>query len=91
MKKDFCECWIYAGFRLPEIVLGKWVWDLEMMTFAEFGFWACFWERRKDAEMIKKNYKGRCQKRKMKKCKDVVRTYSNIQSAYAEVLERPCI
>ena len=47
-----------------------------------------FWERRKDAEMIKKNYKGRCQKQKMKKCKDVVRTYSNIQSAYAEVLER---
>ena len=24
-------------------------------------FGACFWERRKDAEMIKKNYKGRCQ------------------------------
>ena len=51
-------------------------------------FGACFWERRKDAEMIKKNYKGRCQKRKMKKCRDVVRTYSAIQTAYAEVLER---
>ena len=23
MKKDFCECWIYVGFRLPEIVFGK--------------------------------------------------------------------
>ena len=25
--------------------------------------------------MIKKGFKGRCQKRQMKKCKDVVRTY----------------
>jgi hypothetical protein len=32
-----------------------------------------FWERRKDAEMRKKNYQGRCQKQKMKKCKDVVK------------------
>lgn len=37
--------------------------------------------------MIKKGFKGRCQKRQMKKCKDVVRTYGAIQLAYAEVLE----
>lgn len=71
-----------------KLFLGNGIWDDGMPAFDGFGFWACFWERRKDAEMIKKNYKGRCQKRKMKKCKDVVRTYSNIQSAYAEVLER---
>ena len=71
-----------------KLFLGKWIWDSEMIAFAGFGFWACFWEKRKDAEMIKKNYKGRCQKQKMKKCKDVVRTYSHIQAAYAEVLER---
>ena len=23
-KKDFWECWIYTGFRLPETVFGKW-------------------------------------------------------------------
>ena len=29
----------------------------------------------KEVRMIKKGFKGRCQKRQMKKCKDVVRTY----------------
>ena len=37
--------------------------------------------------MIKKNFKGRCRKRILKKCKDVVRTYNEIQAAYADVLE----
>ena len=68
--------------------LGKWIWDFAMPVLHDFGFGACFWGRRKDTEMIKKNYKGRCQKQKMKKCKDVVRTYSAIQSAYAEAVER---
>ena len=31
--------------------------------------------------MKKINYKGRCEKRKVSKCKDVCRTYSKIQSA----------
>ena len=38
--------------------------------------------------MIKKNYKGRCQKIKLKKSQDVVRTYSDIQAAYAQELEK---
>lgn len=37
--------------------------------------------------MIKKGFKGRCQKRQMKKCKEVVRTYGAIQLAYAERLK----
>ena len=37
--------------------------------------------------MIKKNFKGRCRKRMLTKCKDVTRTYNDIQTAYADVLE----
>ncbi len=37
--------------------------------------------------MHKKNYKGRCEKRKLKKSKEVCRFYSNIQSAYGDVLD----
>lgn len=37
--------------------------------------------------MRKKNYKGRCQKRMLDKCKEVCRTYDGIQSAYADVLQ----
>ena len=43
---------------------------------------------KEESGMIKKGFKGRCQKRQMKKCKDVVRTYGTIQLAYAEVLEK---
>ena len=49
--------------------------------------WEHFWERKK-VRMIKKGFKGRCQKRQMKKCKEVVRTYGAIQLAYAERLEQ---
>lgn len=38
--------------------------------------------------MIKKNFKGRCKKRMLTKCKDVARTYNDIQTAYADVLEK---
>lgn len=38
--------------------------------------------------MQKKNYKGRCQKVKLSKCEDVVRTYSAIQAEYALWLEK---
>ena len=37
--------------------------------------------------MRKKNYKGRCEKKKLKKCKEVCRTYDAIASAYADVLD----
>ncbi len=37
--------------------------------------------------MRKKNYKGRCEKRNLGKCKEVCRTYDAIQSAYADVLQ----
>ena len=37
--------------------------------------------------MRKKNYKGRCEKRKLPKCEDdVCKTYDAIQYAYADVL-----
>lgn len=38
--------------------------------------------------MQKKNFKGRCQKVKLSKCEDVVRTYSAIQAGYALRLEK---
>ena len=37
--------------------------------------------------MRKKNYKGRCEKRILSKCKGVCRTYDDIQFAYAELLQ----
>lgn len=37
--------------------------------------------------MIKKGYKGRCEKRTIGKCKDICRTYSDIQYAYADILQ----
>ncbi len=37
--------------------------------------------------MLKKNYKGRCEKRTIGKCKDICRTYSPVQSAYANALQ----
>ncbi len=37
--------------------------------------------------MKKKNFKGRCVKRKLNKCDEICRTYNPIQYAYADVLE----
>ncbi len=36
--------------------------------------------------MRKKNFKGRCEKRKLPKCEDVCRTFDAIQYAYADLL-----
>lgn len=38
--------------------------------------------------MRKKNYKGRCEKRILSKCKEICRTYDGIQSAYADLLQQ---
>ena len=38
--------------------------------------------------MKKYNYKGRCVKRTVSKCIEVCRTYSQIQSAFVDVLEK---
>ena len=38
-------------------------------------------------KMHKKNYKGKCIKRKLGKCKDVCRTFCEIADAYAQKLE----
>lgn len=38
--------------------------------------------------MKRRNFKGKCEKRKLSKCKEVCRTYNPIQYAYADVLER---
>lgn len=37
--------------------------------------------------MRKKNYKGRCEKRSLSKCKGVCKTYDLIQSVYADILQ----
>lgn len=37
--------------------------------------------------MKKKGYKGRCQKRTLSKCKEICRTYDDIQYVYAELLQ----
>lgn len=37
--------------------------------------------------MRKKNYKGRCEKRSLSKCRGVCRTYSDIQYAFADKLQ----
>ena len=37
--------------------------------------------------MKKINYKGRCEKRKVSKCKDICRTYSKIQSVMVDMLQ----
>lgn len=37
--------------------------------------------------MRKKNYKGRCEKRSISKCKEICRTYDAIQYAYADILQ----
>ncbi len=37
--------------------------------------------------MRKKNFKGRCEKRKISKCSEVCRTYDAIQNAYADLLQ----
>ena len=37
--------------------------------------------------MKKKSYKGKCDKRRISKCKDVCRTYSDLQYAYSDVLQ----
>ena len=36
--------------------------------------------------MRKKNFKGRCEKRRLEKCMDLCKTYDAIQYAYAEIL-----
>ena len=36
--------------------------------------------------MRKRNFKGRCEKRKLSKCEDVCRTFDAIQYAYADFL-----
>lgn len=37
--------------------------------------------------MKKKNYKGKCEKISISKCKDVCRTYNKIQYVYANILQ----
>jgi len=43
--------------------------------------------KRKVFKMRKKNYKGRCEKRSISKCKEICRTYDAIQYAYADILQ----
>ncbi len=40
--------------------------------------------------MLKKNFKGRCEKRSLSKCDGICRTYNAIQYAYANALQENC-
>ena len=56
-------------------------------------FWENFWGffKAKKTEVIsmkKKNYKGKCQKRKVEKCAETFRAYNDIQYAYVNKLEQ---
>lgn len=42
--------------------------------------------RKKEAIMRKKNYKGRCEKRSLEKFTTICRTYDAVQYAYADIL-----
>ena len=50
-------------------------------------FWENLKTRRKDKEMRKLHYKGRCTRRKLSKCKDICRTYDKVQTVYADWLQ----
>lgn len=43
--------------------------------------------RKAGLSMRKKDYKGRCEKRSISKCRDVCRTFDPIQRAYADMLQ----
>ena len=78
----------------PFLVSQKYFW--EKVYLSDICFWEkdavfgkIFGEKRQEmARVLKKNFKGRCTKRVLKKCKDVVRTYNEIQTSYADVLEQ---
>ena len=71
--------WIPGNhFWEGQIFKGFYFWE-EKIVFGKNERW--IWE------MQKKNFKGRCQKVKLSKCEDVVRTYSAIQAGYALRLE----
>ena len=72
---------------------------LKTYTFKIFFPKFCFWEifgdvfgrflgKRRRGFMRKKNYKGRCEKRKLEKCQGVCKTYDDIQYAYADILQK---
>lgn len=54
-------------------------------------FWGRFWdssEARKETDMRKKGYKGRCEKRSLSKCIGICRTYNSIQTTFANMLQQ---
>ena len=53
-----------------------------------FHFWERIWGDFWEVFMQKKNYKGRCVKRNLSKCKGVCRTYSLLQESFADILQK---
>lgn len=49
-------------------------------------FWGVFGNAERMVNVIKKNYKGRCERRTIDKAEGVCRFYSKIQSVYADML-----
>lgn len=59
----------------------------EIFVFGKF--LGKIWELFGRCEKVKKkNFKGKCEKRKVSKCKEVCRTYNSIQYVYVDVLEK---
>lgn len=85
--------------RLPKNEIPKkQIWDVSEFVFGKnigaFGknkaFLGNYNSKEKfseEIEMHKKNYKGKCIKRKLSKCEDVCRTFSEIADVYAQKLE----
>ena len=73
------------------------------LHFSQICFWGrkstvCFWDGFGNAillakpfsggvQMRKRNYKGRCEKRSLSKCRGICKTYDAIQRSYADMLQ----
>ena len=70
---------IFGGLRFWESEYPLSVACYLLLLPAVFQFWRC-------SAMRKRNFKGRCEKRKLSKCVDVCRTYDKIQYVFADIL-----
>lgn len=67
--------------------------NVTFLKTASFHFWGMFLGKGRMfrttgglTKLRKKNFKGRCEKRKLSKCIEVCRTYDPIQFTYADIL-----
>ena len=77
-------------FQIPKNVFGKifGFWEEKSRFGEHFGESVKYITKVEGVMMRKKNYKGRCEKRTLSKCKEVCRTYDRIQFAYADYIQQ---